>query len=346
MQPTPPAPSSSSGPPAPSSSSYPGIAVPARRHWWLGGAGVVLVLVLGAGGFVGALGAEPTAQPGQHRPSGVAALAPVAGAFAREAAPAPAAPAHGLPGSAANQLAATGAGQNASSAAAAGEPARIEETGSITLVVRGSSIQADTAQLMALATASGGFVASTGAQSATPGSPAQGTVTLQVPVHNFNALLAQVRSLGKVSLLTTSAVDVTGQYVDLQARINALEESRRQYLTIMAKATTVGGILAVQEQLDSLQGQLEQLQGQMRLLDNETTYATLTVTLTEKAAVAPAPRPEPGLTKAWNAAVGGFVAGFEGMVRVAGPLLFAVLLLAVLLLVARGAWKARQRHAG
>ena len=46
---------------------------------------------------------------------------------------------------------------------------------------------------------------------------------------------------------------MTGQYVDLQARLTALEDSRQQYLTILAKATSIGDILSVQEQLDSIQ---------------------------------------------------------------------------------------------
>jgi hypothetical protein len=225
-----------------------------------------------------------------------------------------------------------------------GQPAKIEETGGITLVVPGAQIQPDLSRVATLAVASGGFVASTQTQSAAPGMPAQGTITLQVPEASFNAVLAQVRGLGRVASLTTSATDVTGQYVDLQARITALQDSRQQYLTIMAKATTVGGILAVQEQLQNLQSQLEQLQGQLELLNNETTYATLAVTLSQKVVTPPPPRPEPGLLKAWHAAVGGFVAGFEGVVRVAGPLFFALLLLAAIVLVGRWAWKFRPRR--
>jgi len=227
-----------------------------------------------------------------------------------------------------------------------GQSAKIEETGGITLVIPGAQIQADLSRVSALAVANGGFVASTQTQSSAPGTPAQGTVTLQVPEADFNAVLAQVRGLGRVALLSTSATDVTGQYVDLQARITALQDSRQQYLTIMTKATTIGGILAVQAQLQNLQSQLEQLQGQLQVLDNQTTYATLAVTLTQKVVVPPPPRPEPGLLKAWHAAVSGFVAGFEGVVRVAGPLFFGLLLVAALVLVGRWAWKYRPRRAG
>jgi len=173
--------------------------------------------------------------------------------------------------------------------------------------------------LMNLVTAYGGFVASTQTQTASPGSPAQSTVTLQVPEASFDQVLNAVKGYGKVASLTTQATDVTGQYVDLQAQITALQDSRQQYLTIMTKATTIGGILSVQSQLDTLQSQLDQLQGQLRLLNNETTYATLAVTVTQKVVAPPPPRPQSGLDKAWHGAVNGFVAGGEGVVALGRP---------------------------
>ena len=54
----------------------------------------------------------------------------------------------------------------------------------------------------------------------------------------------------------------------------------------MARATTIGDILAVQNQLDNLQSQLEQLQGQLQVLNGETTYSTLAITLSERGAPA------------------------------------------------------------
>jgi len=304
-------------------------------------AALVLVLVLvGASGLAATVGsgASHSPTPGynatDHGFAG-AALPPVAaerlGAFSATAEPA-------------NSAAKSASAGPVASSAIGSQGAKIEETGGITVVVPGAQIQPDLSRLATLAVASGGFVASTQTQSAEPGAPAQGTITLQVPETGFDAILAQVRGLGRVASLTTNATDVTGQYVDLQARIAALQDSRQQYLTIMAKATTVGGILAVQEQLQNLQSQLEQLQGQLQLLNNETTYATLAVTVTQKVVTPPPPRPESGLLKAWHAAVGGFVAGFEGVVRVAGPLFFGLLLLAALVLLGRWGWKYRPRR--
>ena len=137
-------------------------------------------------------------------------------------------------------------------------------------------------KLSAIATGAGGFVASSQTQTGNGASgPPSGTITLQVPVTDFSSVLTQAEALGKTSNLTTKATDVTGQYVDLQARIDALTTSRQQYLTIMTKATSIGDVLSVQEELDSVQSQIEQLQGQLQLLNSQTAYSTMTITVNE-----------------------------------------------------------------
>jgi hypothetical protein len=229
---------------------------------------------------------------------------------------------------------------------AVGQPAKIERTGTLGLAVRRGALGHTMTQLGALATAYGGFVASSQTQSGAGAAGAPyGSVTLQVPVDNFDAAVKAAQALGKTSSLTTKATDVTAQYVDLQSRIAALEESRQQYLTILSKATTVGDVLAVQTQLDAIQSQIEQLQGQLQVLTNETSYSTLAVTVSEGSRPAPpAPLPESGLVRAWHDSTGGFLAGVEGAVRIAGPTLFALLCLAALVLGGRALWRRYQRH--
>ena len=338
----------------------------ARRRLWAGAA-VFALGIIGVSGLVGALSqaghgtgaatsAGPAASAGAIQDATLGppahgyavnlnteklATTQAAGAAGAEAMRAASVPARGLPSSPPRPSQPAHVGQ--ATAASLGQSALIEQTGAVTVIVPLKRIQTDVNQLTALATASGGFVASTSTQSAGPGFPAEGTVTLQVPVATFGNVLAQVKALGKVASETTSATDVTGQYVDLEAQITALQDSGQQYLTIMTKATTIGGILAVQSQLDQLQSQLDQLQSQLKTLTNETTYSTLVVTLAQTVVTPPPPRPEGGLLRAWHSAANGFVAGWEGVVRVAGPLFFALLLAGVLFVIGRFAWRAAWR---
>jgi hypothetical protein len=227
---------------------------------------------------------------------------------------------------------------------AVGQSAKIEQTGSLALTVARDKLSRTVTQLTALAGAYGGFVANSQTAAGGGGTPS-GSVTLQVPVQSFAAVLTRAEALGKTSGLTTKATDVTGQYVDLQSRITALQASRQQYLTILAKADTVGDVLAVQDQLNAIQSQIEQLQGQLQLLTSQTSYSTLTVTVGERSpAPVPSPLPESGLVRAWHASVGGFVTGVEGVIRIAGPLLFALLLVGAVLAGGRALWRRSQRR--
>ena len=339
------------------------IAAVGRRHRLLSVAASILVVVVLAGA-VGALvrgPSQPTATTGLRKtnvvvpshgpattiPSGAAKTA------AGSSSPFAAAPfGVGAP-SAAGGLSSGGASSNAPSSStpplpsdAVGQSAKIEQTGSLDLTVGRGNLSRTVSRLTNLATAYGGFVANSQTQSgAATGSTSSGSVTLQVPVDSFATVLHRAQAFGKTSDLTTKATDVTGQYVDLQSRITALQASRQQYLTILAKATTVGDVLSVQEQLDAIQSQIEQLQGQLQLLTSQTSFSTLTVTVSERTpAPRPAPVPESGLVRAWHTSIGGFVAGVEGVIRLAGPLLFALLLLGAVLAGGRALWRRYQRH--
>ena len=245
----------------------------AGRHRVLTAAACVVLALLGAG-TVGAL------TGGTSRPSVTAG--PVRTAAPVTTVPSPqrslhagTAPSAGLPYGSVKQPSSVGASGAPSTtptspslpSGAVDQNARIEQTGTLAVSVGQGRLGASMDRLEVLAGANGGFVASSQTQSGrgAGGSP-YGSVTLEVPVGSFQATLKAAESAGPTTNVSTKATDVTGQYVDLQARIASLEASRQQYLTIMSKATTVGDVLAVQAQLDSIQSQIEQLQGQLQVL--------------------------------------------------------------------------------
>ncbi|MGA2932859.1 MAG: DUF4349 domain-containing protein [Acidimicrobiales bacterium] len=329
----------------------------AGRHRVISAAACIVVALVVAG-TVGALVRSPSGPPltsslprtGLVAPaSGATTTVPqgsaVAGGTSRAAAPSPSNGAQHAASTPAVTIPTTPTSPSLPSGAV-GQPSKIEQTGALGLSVGRGDLDRTMTRLTSLAGAFGGFVASSQTQSGagTGGAP-YGSITLQVPVNDFSTVLKQAQALGKTSDLTTKATDVTGQYVDLQSRITALEDSRQQYLTILAKATTVGDVLAVQEQLDGIQSQIEQLQGQLNLLNSQTSYSTLTVTVSEGTPPPrPGPLPESGVVRAWHDSIGGFVDGVEGVIRLAGPVLFALLCLGVLVVGGRALWRRYQRH--
>jgi hypothetical protein len=107
-------------------------------------------------------------------------------------------------------------------------------------------------------------------------------ITYRIPVDRWEDALATLRSLNgltkKVVTEQTNAVEVTGQIVDLDARIRNLRASETALQGIAAKATKVSDVLEVQAQLTDVRGQIEQLTAQLTDLGNRADYATLTAT--------------------------------------------------------------------
>jgi hypothetical protein len=106
------------------------------------------------------------------------------------------------------------------------------------------------------------------------------SVTYRIPVERWEEALDLLRGISgpgtKVVAERTQAVEVTGQIVDLEARIRNLRASESALQAIAAEATRVTDVLEVQAQLTQVRGEIEQLTAQLVALEDQTAYATLT----------------------------------------------------------------------
>lgn len=205
---------------------------------------------------------------------------------------------------------------------------KIVKTGQLTVQVDKAKVPSVVGELSTLATTEGGYVASSNTNTGV-GEPS-GEVVLRIPVNHFSDAITKASSFGHVLSLTTSADDVTGHYVDLTARLHALQQTRSTYLTILGRATTIGATLAVQERIQSVQEEIDQITGQLKVLSNQTSYSTLTVDVTPNADVyAALPAERHGLSKAWHTSWSRFGRGIDSMVGAIGPIVLALLIMAV-----------------
>jgi hypothetical protein len=225
-----------------------------------------------------------------------------------------------------------------------GEP-KIESNGYVNLTVGVGKVPNAIVQLTALVEKDHGYVESSQAQvgSNTARSFATGVVVLEVPEPTFAHFVSQVQTVGHPTSVNTTSNNVTSQYVDLQSKITAANVSLHQYFVIMTRATTIGGILAVQNQINVIQNEIQQDKGQLKALNSETAYSALTVHLTSGAHHRVS-GPRTGFKKAWHDSVRGFVAGFQWLLRLAGPLLFALLMLGVMYVLFRAGRRALLRR--
>jgi hypothetical protein len=138
-----------------------------------------------------------------------------------------------------------------------------------------------------------------------------GELTIRVPASAFEQAMNDLRGLGSVEGQSISGQDVTSQFIDLDARLRTWQAQEAVLLRLMQRATSIESTLRVQNQLQDVQFRIEQIKGQLRLLENQTSLATIDVSLREVGAVVGvrqlAARDRPSLGEAWDRAVDGFL---------------------------------------
>lgn len=223
---------------------------------------------------------------------------------------------------------------------------RVVKTGDLSLQVRRGLVQTTITKLTELNARLGGYVSESQTDNVV-GSPS-GEIVLRMPVGRFDAAVTGAEGLGRTVSLTTNAHDVTGKYVDLNARLAALRRTRQTYLTILGRAATIGSTLEVQQHIDDVQQQIEQIQGQLKVLRNQSADGTLTVDVSQLgSAQAPAHHHNrSGIGKAWHTSISRFARGFDAIVAALGPLVLALLVLAALALAGRLGYRGLRRAAG
>jgi hypothetical protein len=168
------------------------------------------------------------------------------------------------------------------------------------------------------------------------------TLTVRVPPGSFDRLRAAVRGVGTVSSATTSSKDVTGDYVDLQARLDALTATRATFVTLLDRATTIGDVLTVQQQITTVQTQIEQIQGQLTVLADQSDLATLTIEVVEQGAKS---KSKNGFVRAFGIAWRSFVYCLQGIVSALGVIVVLLLLAGACYPLVRGYQAIRRRAA-
>ncbi len=139
------------------------------------------------------------------------------------------------------------------------------------------------------------------AQGASKGSS---VITLRVPADQLDTAIDQLGDVGQRLDLRTSSKDVTTTVADLDSRVESQEKSVDRMRALLAEATSVKDIIAIESQLGSREADLESLQAQAVAVKDKVALSTLVVTLKPTAA-APAPKDDDhgfrdGLATGWD----------------------------------------------
>lgn len=185
------------------------------------------------------------------------------------------------------------------------EPSRIR-TGSLT--IRSDDLHQDLAVVRSIAQSFKGTIGSESSHDSGEGTSAQ--ITLRIPEASFDAAMDRLEDVGKVTHREVTDEDVTTQVIDVDARVKAQRASVTSLEKLMARARTVGEVMAVERELAQRQGELDSLLQQQRYLADQTSMSTITVMLDDAATVSEDDNPGfvGGLAAGWKA-LGSFLTG-------------------------------------
>jgi uncharacterized protein DUF4349 len=160
----------------------------------------------------------------------------------------------------------------------------------------------------------------------------RGTLQIRVPAAKLDAATKELRALGTLRMMNTSAEDVAAQLVDLDARRRAAEAEELQLLELVRQARGVPEVLEVRRRLNSVRKEIETLKAQQAYQADQVDFATINATIFERGAEPEKGEPASGvLADAWRTAVHVGLGVLAGLLVVLGALI-------PLLIIATALW--------
>ena len=144
--------------------------------------------------------------------------------------------------------------------------------------VQVADVSTAAARVRAIAEGVGGFVEQLSSNGV--GEFQQSTLTVRVPQAEFFSVFEQIKALGEVQNENAGSVDVTEQFIDLEARLKSAQREELSLLSLLDRANVISEILTIERELTRVRGELERLQGQLNFLERRVDLATITVFLT------------------------------------------------------------------
>ncbi len=166
-------------------------------------------------------------------------------------------------------------GSSTSDTSLLGERREVISNASVSVEV--DSVQSAVGRIRSITEGYGGFVE----RLSSSGGPAAmlADMTVRVPQAHFLDAVEQIQELGVVQEINLGRDDVTGQFIDLGARLKSAKREEESLLALMDPAPDIEYILTIERELSRVRSEIERLQGRVNHLQQLTDLATIQVHL-------------------------------------------------------------------
>jgi hypothetical protein len=235
-------------------------------------------------------------------------------------------------------------GSNEASAGGAGssgqgipEVSKVVKTAELSILVARDSFPTKFQAATDLAGRLGGFVQASSEETRS------GHLVMRIPAKSFDAARRGLKDLGiRVERESIQGQDVTAQFVDLKARLEILQARKDALLELLHKASSLDAILRLNNAVDDVLTRIEEIKGQIRLINDQTSKATISLAMREEGVEVTPAVDKPSLGSALAHGVAGFLSVLYAIVVGVGYLVPIAAIAAVIWLIVR---TARRREA-
>ena len=108
---------------------------------------------------------------------------------------------------------------------------------------------------------------------------------IQVPSQNLDNLLKKlVNQSVYLDYKNISSEDVSGEFIDISARLKAKQAVEQRFLVLLKDAKNLNDIFAIEKQLLSIREEIESTQARINYLQEHVAYSTITLEIYENSA--------------------------------------------------------------
>lgn len=131
---------------------------------------------------------------------------------------------------------------------------------------------------------------------------------IRIPADKVDGFVEHVSGVSNVVSSNENIEDVTLTYVDTESRVKALETERDRLLELMEQAQNMSELLEIESRLTDVRYQLESVASQLKTLENQVSYATVHLNISEVQEYTPVAE-----KTTWQRIAEGFVDSLEGI---------------------------------
>ena len=171
--------------------------------------------------------------------------------------------------------------------------------------------------------------------------------TLRIPGERFDELMGSLSELGNVPYTHVYTENVSAQYYDTQARMEAYKAQEARLLEMMDRAESVDDLISIESRLSDLRYEIESLQTSLNQWDRRVAYSSVYLELQEVREYTQDTPVQLGfgerLGRAFRSGIHGFVAFCQDAILWLAESLPALVLIALVLIVLLAVRKNRKK---